>query len=132
MPESAAFSMALPGIAASSHGRVRRAEGVLRSIPTWYILIYIRRCDSVSHTKTVPSRAKLFRTGRSQAVRLPKEFRFAGDEVNIRREGDVVILEPIERNAWPRGYWQRLAEVKVDYEVAPMRLSLEEVDVDRR
>jgi antitoxin VapB len=37
-------------------------------------------------------RAKLFRNGRSQAVRLPKGFRFEGDEVEIRREGDAVIL----------------------------------------
>ncbi len=36
--------------------------------------------------------AKLFTTGRSQAVRLPKEFRFKGDEVFIRKEGDEVIL----------------------------------------
>jgi antitoxin VapB len=39
--------------------------------------------------------AKLFRTGRSQAVRLPKEFRFQGDEVRIRRHGQAVILEPV-------------------------------------
>ena len=39
--------------------------------------------------------AKLFWTGRSQAVRLPKEVRFEGDEVRIRRQGDVVILEPV-------------------------------------
>ncbi|EXS69400.1 MULTISPECIES: AbrB/MazE/SpoVT family DNA-binding domain-containing protein [Sphingobium] len=39
--------------------------------------------------------AKIFKTGRSQAVRLPKEFRFEGDQVRIRREGDAVILEPI-------------------------------------
>jgi antitoxin VapB len=36
--------------------------------------------------------AKLFTTGRSQAVRLPKEFRFEGSEVFIRKEGDEVIL----------------------------------------
>jgi len=36
--------------------------------------------------------AKLFTTGRSQAVRLPKEFRFEGSEVFIRKEGDKVIL----------------------------------------
>ncbi|MHB1101499.1 MAG: antitoxin [Devosia sp.] len=40
-------------------------------------------------------RAKVFWNGRSQAVRLPKEFRFEGDEVAIRREGDLVILEPV-------------------------------------
>ncbi len=40
--------------------------------------------------------AKLFMTGRSQAVRLPKEFRFEGKEVRIRREGNGVLLEPID------------------------------------
>lgn len=39
--------------------------------------------------------AKLFRNGNSQAVRLPRQFRFQGDEVRIRREGDAVILEPL-------------------------------------
>ena len=39
--------------------------------------------------------AKLFWTGRSQAVRLPKEFRFEGAVVRIRRQGDAVILEPV-------------------------------------
>lgn len=38
--------------------------------------------------------AKLFITGRSQAVRLPKAFRFEGSEVFIHREGDRVILSP--------------------------------------
>jgi len=36
--------------------------------------------------------AKLFTTGRSQAVRLPKAFRFEGKEVFIRKQGDQVIL----------------------------------------
>ena len=40
-------------------------------------------------------KAKLFRSGRSQAVRLPKQFRFEGDEVRIRRHGATVILEPV-------------------------------------
>ena len=40
-------------------------------------------------------KAKLFTHGGSQAVRLPKAFRFEGDEVRIRREGDKVILEPV-------------------------------------
>lgn len=42
----------------------------------------------------LPRRAKLFLNGRSQAVRLPAEFRFAGDEVYIRRDpktGDVIL-----------------------------------------
>ena len=44
-------------------------------------------------------RAKIFRHGRSQAVRLPKEFRFSGTEVRVRRLGRSVVLEPIERDA---------------------------------
>jgi len=39
--------------------------------------------------------AKLFWSGRSQAVRLPKEFRLPGEEVRIRRHGNAVILEPV-------------------------------------
>jgi len=39
--------------------------------------------------------AKVFWSGRSQAVRLPKEFRFDQGEVRIRRHGQAVILEPI-------------------------------------
>lgn len=42
--------------------------------------------------------AKLFRNGNSQAVRLPREFRFQGDQVRIRRDGDAVVLEPIITN----------------------------------
>ncbi len=38
--------------------------------------------------------AKIFQNGRSQAVRLPKEFRFEGKEVFIKRIGDQVILSP--------------------------------------
>lgn len=42
--------------------------------------------------------AKLFRNGDSQAVRLPKEFRFEGDEVLIRRIGDAVVLLPAAKS----------------------------------
>lgn len=42
--------------------------------------------------------AKVFWSGRSQAVRLPKEYRFDVDELRIRRRGSAVILEPLARN----------------------------------
>jgi len=45
-----------------------------------------------------PQTAKLFKNGRSQAVRLPKEFRFEGDEVYVRREGRSIVLSPKERS----------------------------------
>jgi antitoxin VapB len=38
--------------------------------------------------------AKVFRSGNSQAVRLPKEFRFDVDEVEVSREGEAVIVRP--------------------------------------
>ncbi len=40
--------------------------------------------------------AKLFKNGQSQAVRLPKEYRFEGDEVLVNKIGDVVLLMPKE------------------------------------
>jgi antitoxin VapB len=42
--------------------------------------------------------AKVFWSGRSQAVRLPKHFRFETSEVRIRRHGAAVILEPVARD----------------------------------
>ena len=39
--------------------------------------------------------AKVFMTGRSQAIRLPKEFRFEGKEVKISKQGQQVIIEPL-------------------------------------
>lgn len=48
----------------------------------------------MAETKT----AKLFTHGRSQAVRLPKEFRLPGKEVRVSRQGNRVVLEPIARD----------------------------------
>jgi antitoxin VapB len=46
--------------------------------------------------------AKLFKNGQSQAVRLPREFRFDDDHVYIKKEGNVVMLIPA------KGSWQSL------------------------
>lgn len=43
--------------------------------------------------------AKLFKNGESQAVRLPKEFRFDGDEVLIKKAGNAVVLLP-KKKSW--------------------------------
>lgn len=43
--------------------------------------------------------AKLFKNGQSQAVRLPKEFRFDGESVFIKKTGNVVMLIPMV-NSW--------------------------------
>jgi antitoxin VapB len=50
----------------------------------------------------------LFLNGRSQAVRIPKEFRFEGGEVRIRRLGDGVLLEPVKASTWPEGYFESI------------------------
>jgi antitoxin VapB len=61
--------------------------------------------------------ASLFWTGRSQAVRLPKEFRFEGDTVLVRREGSAVILEPAQ--AWPEGYVESFTGIPEDFARPP-------------
>lgn len=79
-------------------------------------------------------RAKVFWTGRSQAVRLPKEMRFATSEVTIRREGRALILEPleVERDAkgWPAAFWT-LAGAAPDFEVGDRATPHERGDVLR-
>jgi antitoxin VapB len=49
--------------------------------------------------------AKLFMHGRSQAVRLPKEFRFEGTEVRVSKVGDKVILEPLKKQPFDAEAW---------------------------
>jgi antitoxin VapB len=57
--------------------------------------------------------AKVFWTGRSQAVRLPKEFRFKSEEVLVHRKGKAVILEPAD--GWPDGYAKSFAGLSRDF-----------------
>lgn len=58
--------------------------------------------------------AKLFTHGGSQAVRLPKEFRFEGSEVSVRKEGDAVILEPIKaKESWAE-FWARIDALQAE------------------
>ena len=61
----------------------------------------------------MPRTAKLFMNGRSQAVRLPAEFRFSGREVYIERQGDAVILrsKPV---GWD-DFFARPSRVPPDY-----------------
>ena len=43
-------------------------------------------------------RARLFRNGRNQAVRIPREFEIAADSVTIYQEDDRLVIEPVERS----------------------------------
>jgi antitoxin VapB len=69
--------------------------------------------------KTSPKRqtARVLTTGRSQAVRLPEEFRFDSNTALVHREGSSVILEPIRE--WPAGYVESFAGVPEDFERPP-------------
>ena len=58
--------------------------------------------------------ARVFKNGRSQAVRLPKEFRFDAETVLVHREGDAVILEPARE--WPPRYVESFAGIPDDFE----------------
>ena len=71
-------------------------EGGIPMINTKPIELYIH--NSIYYPREVMDmqKAKLFANGGSQAVRLPKNFRFDGDEVMITRVGDAVILTPAD------------------------------------
>jgi antitoxin VapB len=76
------------------------------------------------------ARAKVFKHGGSQAVRLPKEFRFEVEEVEARREGDAVILRPRKRGG--PDLWKRIdaigsEEDHLEYSSQPV---LQERDFD--
>jgi len=65
---------------------------------------YVHRVYTQERRWKVADRAKLFRTGGSQAVRLPRKYRFEGQrEVRIRREGRRVVLEQTNRT-WSRRF----------------------------
>lgn len=57
--------------------------------------------------------AKIFKNGQSQAVRLPKEFRFDTEEVYIARQGDLVILKP-KQPGWD-SFFESLDEFSSDF-----------------
>jgi len=57
--------------------------------------------------------AKVFRSGNSQAVRIPREFQFDTDEVEIERRGDEIVLRRPVRNL--RGAFDALAALPEDF-----------------
>lgn len=71
-------------------------------------------------THAPPSVARVFMTGRSQAVRLPREFRFDTDRVAIRRLGRNVILSPLFEN-W-QDYFQHATRPTDDFEAATVEM----------
>lgn len=68
--------------------------------------------------------AKVFMNGRSQAVRLPKEFRFETAEVTVERMGDAIVLRPHaeSRSAW----WARLESAIDAFDGMPEQIEREQ------
>ncbi len=64
-------------------------------------------------TTTVDT-AKIFTTGRSQAVRLPKAYRFNTAEVTIERQGDAVILRPKVQSK--EEWWDEMEKILASFE----------------
>ena len=59
-------------------------------------------------------KAKIFNNGNSQAVRLPKEFRFEGKEVIVRKVANGVLLIPQDKNTW-ENWFDNLDEFSEDF-----------------
>lgn len=57
--------------------------------------------------------AKVFMSGGSQAIRLPKAFRVEAREMRVRRQGDALILEPVQDDDW--AWLANLQPVSEDY-----------------
>ncbi|MBA3059852.1 MAG: AbrB/MazE/SpoVT family DNA-binding domain-containing protein [Gammaproteobacteria bacterium] len=67
---------------------------------------------------TQPNTAKVFTTGRSQAVRLPKEFRFSTKEVTIEWQGDAVVLRPkLDSATWAQQVMEAVAAFDHDFKI---------------
>ena len=65
--------------------------------------------------------AKVFWSGNSQAVRLPKGFRFPPDteEVEIHREGESLVLKLLPRVEWPADFWRAFEGMPEDFKRPP-------------
>ena len=64
--------------------------------------------------------AKIFTTGRSQAVRLPKAYRFDTKEVTIERQGDAVILRPKFQSK--EEWWANMEKILDGFEGMPLEI----------
>ena len=72
----------------------------------------------------VERRVRLFRNGRNQALRIPREFDLEGDEATLRKDGDRLVVEPV-RKGRPLGLPASLAPLDepfpdVDQDLAPL------------
>lgn len=74
--------------------------------------------DRITRNSTRGRVVRLFRNGRNQALRIPRDLELAGDEALLRREGDRLIIEPIRKS----GLLVALAEME------PLPIDFPDVD----
>ena len=60
-------------------------------------------------------KTKVFRSGNSLAVRLPKSFELPCGSVSIHREGQRIIIEPTTGNGWPEGFFESVRISRRDF-----------------
>ena len=59
----------------------------------------LKRNESHDPRARGPRHVRLFRNGRNQALRIPREFEFPGNDAILRKEGDALIVEPVRRKS---------------------------------
>ena len=85
----------------------------------WYV--FKRHIEVRTKRRSTTDTAKVFRSGRSQAVRLPEQYRLGVDEVRVRRQGAALVLEPVAND------WDWLEDVMGDLDPEFAAAALEPV-----
>jgi virulence-associated protein VagC len=102
------------------------------TVAVYHLMKSPNRSPKQASRVSKPRLARVFWNGRSQAVRLPKEFRVTSSEVTVHREGNRIVLEPleIERDAqgWPKAWWS-LAGAAPELDLGNRRAAHERDDV---
>ncbi len=95
-----------------------------RSCALGQIGICLAYANQLTGLNMTERNASLFRNGRNQAVRIPREFEMEGTEVVIRKDGDRLILTPIRKNRLLDllAAWEPLDEGLPDVEDGPPQI----------
>ncbi|MGL4398648.1 MAG: antitoxin [Luteolibacter sp.] len=60
-------------------------------------------------------KTKIFKSGNSLAVRLPKAFELSCGPVSIHREGSRIIIEEVSETGWPAGFFESIQITRKDF-----------------
>lgn len=66
-------------------------------------------------------KTKVFKSGNSLAIRLPKELELPCGEVSIRREGSTLVVEELAPSGWPAGFFEDIRISRDDFGREPVR-----------